>query len=244
MRPGPREIESMANTQPKTRGARVQAREDSIIEAAATLFASRGFDEVTVGEIAKRAGVAEGTVYLYFESKAALARAVLIDFYDRLTAQAALGVRKIRDTRARFDFLAEHHIANVIEHNRILFGMAHTRSGEGADDHYRLNRAYVAVFDDVVREGVDRGDIQPGVPLWLLRDVFYGSLEYAARTTLIHGRSRSAKSAVAGLMQILESGALASGHAQQSAESAPAEELVTRLERIADRLETATPTET
>lgn len=234
----------MAKTQPKTRRARVQAREDSIIQAADGLFAARGFDEVTVGEIAKRAGVAEGTVYLYFESKAALARAVLIAFYDRLTEQAALGVRKIRETRARFEFLAEHHIANVIEHNRILFGMAHTRTGDGADDHYRLNRAYVSVFDDVVREGVDRGDVQADVPLWLLRDVFYGSLEYAARTTLIHDRARSAEHAVAGLMKILESGALASGSPKETPQSAPAEELVARLERIADRLETSAHTET
>jgi TetR/AcrR family fatty acid metabolism transcriptional regulator len=229
----------MVEPQPKTRLARVQAREDSIVQAAGSLLAARGFDEVTVGEIARRAGVAEGTVYLYFESKAALARAVLIAFYDRLTEQAALGVRKIRGTRKRLEFLAEHHIANVIDHNRILFGMAHTRTGDGADDHYRLNRAYVAVFDDVVREGVDRGDVQTDVPLWLLRDVFYGSLEYAARTTLIHGRSRSAKNAVSGLMKILESGALASGSAKQPADNAPAEELVARLERIAERLETS-----
>ena len=70
----------MSKTASKTRQARVQARENTIVAAAGKLFAERNFDEVTVGEIAKQAGVAEGTVYLYFESKAALMRAVLIAF--------------------------------------------------------------------------------------------------------------------------------------------------------------------
>ena len=229
----------MSKTAPKTRQARVQAREATIVAAAGKLFAERNFDEVTVGEIAKQAGVAEGTVYLYFESKAALMRAVLIAFYDRLTERAAKGVRKIRDTRKRLEFLATHHITNVIEHNRILFGVAHGRAGDGSEDHYRLNRAYVAVFDDVVREGIDRGEIDTKIPGWLLRDIFYGSLEYAARTSMIHGRSRSVRSAVSGVMQALESGVMAEGTDNQDLEALPREDLVARLERVAKRLETA-----
>ena len=144
----------MAERAPRTRRERVEAREGAIVAAASDLFAECDIDDVTVGEIGRRAGVAEGTVYLYFESKAALMRAVLIAFYDRLTERAAKGVRKIRDTRKRLEFLARHHITNVIEHNRILFGVAHGRAGDGSEDHYRLNRAYVAVFDDVVRESI------------------------------------------------------------------------------------------
>ena len=59
----------------RTRRERVEARERDIVAAAGDLFAQRDFDDVTVGEIARRAGVAEGTVYLYFESKAALLHA-------------------------------------------------------------------------------------------------------------------------------------------------------------------------
>lgn len=231
----------MAERAPRTRRERVEAREGAIVAAASDLFAERDIDDVTVGEIGRRAGVAEGTVYLYFESKAALVQAVVVAFYERLTTHAAEGVRRIRDTRKRLEFLAEHHVTNVIEHRHILFAVPRKRlgDGEGAGEgnEYRLNRTYVAVFDDVIREGVDRGEIRADVPMWLLRDIFYGSLEYAARTTMLHGRAQDARPAVRGLLQALEHGIMAADATGAVTTDAAIESVAARLERVATRLE-------
>ena len=231
----------MARRTGKTRRERVEAREGAIVAAADELFAERDFDAVTVGQIAERAGVAEGTVYLYFESKAAILHAVLVAFYDRLTERAAAGVRKQRDTRKRLEFLAQHHMACVIDHRRILFAVDRRRTTESGDDSYRLNRAYVSVFDDVIREGVDRGEIRGDVPLWMLRDIFYGSLEYAARTTMIHGRTKDARRAVRGLLQALEDGIMTATPSPPVRAGNHMETMVARLERAAERLESAAP---
>jgi TetR/AcrR family fatty acid metabolism transcriptional regulator len=224
----------------RTRRERVEAREGEIVAAASHLFAERDIDDVTVGEIGRRAGVAEGTVYLYFESKAALVQAVVVAFYERLTAHAADGVRRIRDTRKRLEFLAEHHVTNVIEHRHILFAVPRKRLDDGDGNEYRLNRTYVAVFDDVIREGVDRGEIRADVPTWLLRDIFYGSLEYAARTTMIHGRAQDARRAVQGLLQALEDGIMTSPTRAFDADGT-VENVAARLERVAERLEASVP---
>ncbi|QGJ69914.1 Transcriptional regulator [Planctomycetales bacterium 10988] len=56
----------------KRRKRRKDARPQEIIDAASEVFAEQGFAAAKVEEIAKRAGVAKGTVYLYFESKEAL----------------------------------------------------------------------------------------------------------------------------------------------------------------------------
>src|SRR6188472_2603840 len=47
----------------------LEFRTTEILEAARTVFASRGFDGATIDAIALTAGVAKGTVYLYFDSK-------------------------------------------------------------------------------------------------------------------------------------------------------------------------------
>jgi len=44
-------------------------KETKILEVAETVFAEKGFHATKVDEIASRAGVAKGTVYLYFKSK-------------------------------------------------------------------------------------------------------------------------------------------------------------------------------
>jgi AcrR family transcriptional regulator len=52
-------------------------RRTEIVDAARTIFARRGFASGLMDEIAKEAGVAKGTLYLYYHSKAAIYRAVL-----------------------------------------------------------------------------------------------------------------------------------------------------------------------
>jgi TetR/AcrR family fatty acid metabolism transcriptional regulator len=50
----------------------IQARRNQILDAAATVFAEKGFHRATTKEIARTAGVSEGTIYNYFDSKADL----------------------------------------------------------------------------------------------------------------------------------------------------------------------------
>jgi len=71
------------------------SREKSIAEAAFALFAERGYADVRMEDVAARAGVAKGTLYLYFDSKQALLRgaiqhamAPISDMLATLAAQA------------------------------------------------------------------------------------------------------------------------------------------------------------
>ncbi len=51
---------------------RAEARPDEVLDAALELFTKRGFSRTTVDQVAKRAGLSKGSVYLYFPSKKAL----------------------------------------------------------------------------------------------------------------------------------------------------------------------------
>jgi AcrR family transcriptional regulator len=56
-------------------GDDLRDKRGAIIEAARTLFAKQGYEETTIAEIARAAGVGVGTVYLYFQNK----RQILVD---------------------------------------------------------------------------------------------------------------------------------------------------------------------
>lgn len=62
-----------------------EQRRAEILEAALGLFGSKGFNETTMEEVAGAAGVAKGTIYLYFESKEHLLLALKKDFMAGLT---------------------------------------------------------------------------------------------------------------------------------------------------------------
>ena len=62
---------------PKRRARRKDARPAEIVEAALALFAERGFAATKLEDVAARAGIGKGTLYLYFSNKEELFRAVV-----------------------------------------------------------------------------------------------------------------------------------------------------------------------
>lgn len=60
----------------------ISARRNQILDAAAVVFAAKGFHSTTTRDIARQAGIAEGTIYNYFASKSAL----LLGLFERMRA--------------------------------------------------------------------------------------------------------------------------------------------------------------
>jgi TetR/AcrR family fatty acid metabolism transcriptional regulator len=58
----------------------ITARRNQILDAATKVFSEKGFHPATIKEIAKEAGIADGTIYNYFENKTAL----MLGIFDRL----------------------------------------------------------------------------------------------------------------------------------------------------------------
>lgn len=88
-----------------------EIRRAQILEAAAAVFAEKGYQRATVKEVAARAGIAPGTIYLYFKNK----RDLLLTIADRLIAQP------VDQTLAEAAPLnAEAYIAAILQ-DRICF---------------------------------------------------------------------------------------------------------------------------
>src|SRR5450756_484223 len=75
---------------PSSRAARALERRQAIIEAAMDEFIARGYAATRLDDVARRAGVAKGTIYLHFEDKEALfqelIRTALVPLIGRLAA--------------------------------------------------------------------------------------------------------------------------------------------------------------
>lgn len=82
----------------------ITARRNQILDAATKVFAEKGFQRATVHDVAKEAGIADGTIYLYFENKSALILGIL----DRLneTERRSDDLEQIAETDFRQSMLA------------------------------------------------------------------------------------------------------------------------------------------
>jgi AcrR family transcriptional regulator len=97
-----------------------------IIDAAAQLFAERHYHEVRMDDIAAKAGVAKGTIYLHFKDKDALYQALALDSLRKLSKRIRDGLEGLDDPTAKLLSLNreviryfEHHAFTLDLINRV-----------------------------------------------------------------------------------------------------------------------------
>src|SRR5213593_874192 len=88
-------------------------KREAILRAATDVFAERGYFNAQVADVARAAGVAAGTVYLYFQNKDHL----LVSIFERSMrdglAESRAAVAELRDPRERLRRLARGHLARL-----------------------------------------------------------------------------------------------------------------------------------
>lgn len=163
-------------------------RRTQLLIAARTVFAKKGYDDATVSEIVGRAGVAQGTFYLYFPGKESLAGA-----FAELVSERFAEVASEKTSRSRsFDsalvrvFEAAYVVAD--EHRDIF--LVANRGLELVDDYDEwMNRTAPARewLEGFIKEwqghGVIDGRVRPAVTARVLRD----ALDRAAKAFILFG---------------------------------------------------------
>ena len=170
----------MPATPRHTSRARVEAKESSILDAAEKIFARVGFDGAKVSEIARAASVAEGTVYLYYKNKQDLLAGVVGRFWTQLTRGAEAAIEPDATTAEQLEQLGRYHLNSILDQFEVVSLTYRARPQQEQD--LDQVREYVRVFDRIMQRGVDRGELPKGTPIGQLRDVFFGTLEFSART--------------------------------------------------------------
>src|SRR3979490_880888 len=130
-----------------SRAERAAERRQAIVEAARDEFIARGFAATRLDDVAKRAGVAKGTIYLHFKDKESmfeeLIRTALVPLIGRMTAPPPIG-GSVRDAIEGF---AQNFIREV----------ATTRRGDIVRLIVAEGPRFPAIADFYYREVVSRG---------------------------------------------------------------------------------------
>ncbi|WP_153502734.1 TetR/AcrR family transcriptional regulator [Cumulibacter manganitolerans] len=141
-------------------------RRDQLIDAAEQVFASKGYAETTMADLAEAAGVTRPTVYAYFSSK------------DEVLAVVAGRVREhfieLQDQSGRtphhtFELTLRAYIHEWVRHYGVLTVIAHQALGDPAyaalleDIHRRTNRRHEKYMQRLVDEGLAHPVIPPRV---------------------------------------------------------------------------------
>jgi len=153
----------MTNTDEGRRARRTAKRREEIVEAAARVFARKGYERATTKEIASEADVSEGTIYNYFASKQQLLLELADLFQEELGAIVPASPGSI-DMRTMVLDALEHVLAVIAEHAVVIRGLltALSESSHGFRG-YLLPGAekLTARVEDLLRARVAAGAMRP-----------------------------------------------------------------------------------
>lgn len=147
----------------------IEARRNQLLDAATEVFAARGFHGATTRMIAEAAGVAEGTIYNYFDSKADLLVAIMTRLSQLELLDAWLTRAPEEDMRQFLHAILEQRVV-LIERNDDTIRAIMSQVLVEDDLRERFYRQFVqpiaSVLEQYVQQWVEAGDIAPvDVPL-------------------------------------------------------------------------------
>lgn len=163
--------EATDDTDPEATGRRWRRRADArpgeILEAALDLFVEKGFSATRMEEIAQRAGVTKGTLYLYFPSKEALFRSVVTETLVPVLEEGERLVGEFQGPTSELLELAVRRWWDVLNASR-LSCLPKLVTSESAN-FPEVARFYMGtvihrgrhLMEAVLQRGIDRGEFRP-----------------------------------------------------------------------------------
>ena len=169
-------------------------KRDAILRAAIDTFAARGFFNAQVADVARAAGVAAGTVYLYFRSKDDL----LISIFERTMKEAIADGRRsvspIANPIERLREIARLHL-DRLGRDRTLAVVFQIELRQSTKFMERFSathlREYLGIIREVIAQGQASGVFRREVSATVAAKLFFGMLDEMATNWILSKRKYS-----------------------------------------------------
>ena len=191
-------IHSVPVTAPRTRRSADRPektdKRDAILRAAIDTFAARGFFHAQVADVARAAGVAAGTVYLYFRGKDDLLISIFEKTMKEAIAEGRRSVAPIDDPVARLSEIARLHL-DRLSRDRALAVVFQVELRQSTKFMERFSatyvREYLGLIRDVIVEGQVAGVFRQSLNPTLAAKLFFGGLDEMATNWILSKRRYS-----------------------------------------------------
>lgn len=156
-------------------------KQDSILEAAARVFAEREFHEVLIDDVAATAGVGKGTIYRYFETKDDLFFATILYSFDQLSAALSATLREEGSPIRRLERIARE-VLRFSWNRRYLVTILQNDEKRFPAREAQLQKRRAALsrlIQETILDGIRSGDFR-GIDARIGAELFRGMIRAAS----------------------------------------------------------------
>lgn len=166
----------------------------AILEGALKVFAEHGFHKSQVSRIAKEAGVADGTIYLYFKKKEDILTSLFQEKLGELVEKLNHGLNDQMTAREALHKVCEIHFS-VMEGN---IHLAYLTQIELRQSDLELRKEiglalkrYIILIENILEKGKKDGSFRPDFEVKLVRLLIFGGMDEVVTSWLISGQKYS-----------------------------------------------------
>ena len=192
--------------------AAVTDKREAILRAAIKVFAGRGYFNSKVSDIAGEAGIADGTVYLYFKSKDEILHSIFDRAMAEFIAEGKKELASISEPRAKLTRIAELHLEKLgADRNLAIVFQVELRGSTKFMQEFSATgfHEYLEIIRETIesgqKAGVFRADIKPIVAAKIL----YGSLDEMVTNWVLSKKSYPLAPMAGEVLKVFVGGVLA-----------------------------------
>lgn len=181
----------------------------AIIDAALEAFAEYGYHNCQVAKIARQAGIADGTIYLYFANKEDVLVSVYREKMNEFMTQLKVLLQLHTSALEKLSVLVNFHF-NHLEKNPSLANFIQIQLRQ-SDASIRLGIAeplkqYYQLIETLIDEGKEQGIFNPQIRTKVAREVIFGSMDEIVSCWVFSSKKYSLSKNVDDVLTILKSG--------------------------------------
>lgn len=198
-------VEGMEAGDEKTRSTKYEA----ILRAAAKVFAQSGYFNAKVSEVARAAGVADGTVYLYFKNKDDLLTSIFSWAMGQFLQRARTELGETEDSSEKLRRFSVLHFSQLEQERdiAIVFQIELRQSTKFMEQFSTTYLAeYLQILREIIEEGQEKGHFRKDLNSKVVAKVLFGALDEMATNWVLSHKTHSLTSMVNPVLDIFLNG--------------------------------------
>lgn len=186
-----------------------ERKRGAILRAAVEVFSERGYFGARMREVAKRAGVADGTLYLYFEGKEHLLVSLLEEHAQAFLKRARQDAAECDDPREKLRRVVERHLASL-ENDRALARVFQIELRHSRRFLRQVARgqvaAYLQLLQEIIGQGAAGGCFRADVPAEVAARAVFGAVDELITAWVLASRPKPLAEQSGPLLRLLLEG--------------------------------------
>ena len=165
-----------------------------IIDAAVVVIAEYGYHQAQVSKIAKQAGVADGTIYLYFKNKEDILISLFEEKMGEFVKKIEAGMSGAESASDQLAALIQKHFEIMSEDPHLAIVTQLELRQSNKELRVKINgilKGYLALLDNVLKAGITSGEFQSTLNCKLVRQMIFGTLDEIVTTWVMNEQKYS-----------------------------------------------------